>query len=128
MSFSAASNWLWNFGIGYATPYLVNKSTPEIKTAGLGVKVFFLWGSTCVGCAIFTYFFVPETKGLSLEDVDELYKSTSMRNSNKWRTEWLAADHRNGNTMPQRGVSGVSSDLRVSDLRVDDDKFGGDQA
>jgi len=90
MSFSAASNWLWNFGIGYATPYLVNKSTPEIKAAGLGVKVFFLWGSTCAGCAIFAYFFVAETKGLSLEEVDELYRSTSMRNSNKWRAEFMA--------------------------------------
>jgi SP family sugar:H+ symporter-like MFS transporter len=43
MSLSVASNWLWNFGIGYATPYLVNKSTPEVKTAGLGVKVFLIW-------------------------------------------------------------------------------------
>ena len=57
MSLSVASNWLWNFGIGYATPYLVNK---EPGSAGLGVKVFFIWGSTCAGCFIFTYFCVPE--------------------------------------------------------------------
>ena len=57
MSLSVASNWLWNFGIGYATPYLVGPTTtgPDgIKTADLGVKVFFIWGSTCVGCFIFT--------------------------------------------------------------------------
>ena len=57
MSLSVASNWPWNFGIGYATPYLVNK---EPGSAGLGVKVFFIWGSTCAGCFIFTYFCVPE--------------------------------------------------------------------
>ena len=57
MSLSIASNWLWNFGIGYATPYLVNK---EKGSAGLGVKVFFIWGSTCAGCLLFTYFCVPE--------------------------------------------------------------------
>ena len=57
MSLSVASNWLWNFGIGYATPYLVNK---EPGSAGLEVKVFFIWGSTCAGCFLFTYFCVPE--------------------------------------------------------------------
>jgi hypothetical protein len=45
MSLAIASNWLWNFAIGYATPYLVNQSTPEMKTAGLGVKVFLIWVS-----------------------------------------------------------------------------------
>ena len=122
MSFSAASNWLWNFGIGYATPYLVNKSTPEVAAAGLGVKVFFLWGSTCAGCAIFTYFFVPETKGLSLEDVDELYRSTSMRNSNKWRAAFMA-DKAANSTVPHLGAH-----TPQSDVRVDDDKFGGEKA
>jgi SP family sugar:H+ symporter-like MFS transporter len=46
MSLSTASNWLWNFGIGYATPYLVDPSTTGptgIKTAHLAVKVFFIW-------------------------------------------------------------------------------------
>ena len=57
MSLSVASNWLWNFGIGYATPYLVNPTTTGIngiKAANLGVKVFFIWGSTCLGCYLFT--------------------------------------------------------------------------
>ncbi|THH19244.1 hypothetical protein EW146_g1899, partial [Bondarzewia mesenterica] len=66
MSMSIASNWLWNFGIGYATPYLVNTGPGN---AGLQSKVFFIWGSTCLCCIIFTYFCVPETKGLSLEQV-----------------------------------------------------------
>jgi len=81
MSLSVASNWLWNFGIGYATPYLVNKTTTGIngvKTANLGVKVFFIWGGTCVGCFFFTYFFVPETRGLSLEQIDLLYRESSI--------------------------------------------------
>jgi MFS transporter, SP family, sugar:H+ symporter len=57
MSMSTASNWLWNFGIGYATPYLVNKTTTGpngVKAAGLGVKVFFIWAGTCLGCLLFT--------------------------------------------------------------------------
>jgi SP family sugar:H+ symporter-like MFS transporter len=57
MSLAVASNWLWNFGIGYATPYLVNPTTTGVngvKAANLGVKVFFIWGSTCIGCLVFT--------------------------------------------------------------------------
>ena len=57
MSLSIASNWLWNFALGFATPYLVNKAP---GSAGLGVKVFFLWGSTCACCFVFAYFYVPE--------------------------------------------------------------------
>ena len=63
MSLSVASNWLWNFGIGYATPYLVNVGPGN---AGLEVKVFFVWGSTCACCFIFTYFCVPEVGDFSV--------------------------------------------------------------
>jgi SP family sugar:H+ symporter-like MFS transporter len=41
--------------------------------AALGAKVFFVWGTCCFFCIIFVYFFVYETKGLTLEQVDELY-------------------------------------------------------
>ncbi|CAK5275923.1 unnamed protein product [Mycena citricolor] len=96
MSLSVASNWLWNFAIGYATPYLVDTSTKGqpngVATAALHVKVFFIWGSTCLGCLIFTYFFIPETKELSLEQIDLLYKESSVRNSNKYRQQILASD------------------------------------
>jgi sugar porter (SP) family MFS transporter len=89
MSLSTASNWLWNFGIGYATPYLVNDGEGN---ANLGAKVFFIWGSTCVGCLVFTYFCIPETKGLSLEQIDIMYQNTSPTESQKYRRELMAAD------------------------------------
>ncbi|KAF8603792.1 MFS monosaccharide transporter [Ceratobasidium sp. AG-I] len=89
MSMSTASNWLWNFGIGYATPYLVNSGAGN---ANLGVKVFFLWGSTCFGCLIFTYFLIPETKGLSLEQIDILYQNTNAIHSVAYRRQLIAED------------------------------------
>ncbi|CAE6393999.1 unnamed protein product [Rhizoctonia solani] len=89
MSLSTASNWLWNFGIGYATPYLVNEGPGN---ANLGVKVFFIWGSTCVGCLLFTYFLIPETKGLSLEQIDILYQNTNAINSVAYRRQLIAED------------------------------------
>jgi len=95
MSLSVASNWLWNFGIAYSTPYLVDQTTHGVngvKAAGLGVKVFFIWGSTCLGCFLFAYFFIPETKGLSLEQIDLLYKESSIRKSASYRAKMIAED------------------------------------
>src|SRR5690606_12265516 len=57
--------------IGYATPYLVD---PGEGNANLGVKVFFVWGSCCFLCIAFVFFFVKETKGLSLEEIDRLFE------------------------------------------------------
>ena len=45
--------------------------------ANLQSKVFFVWGSFCFVCIAFIYFMVYETKGLSLEQVDELYGTVS---------------------------------------------------
>lgn len=51
----------------------------------LGPKVFFVWGSTCTLCLLFAYFMVPETKGLSLEQVDKMLEETTARTSAAWK-------------------------------------------
>ncbi|SCU92285.1 LADA_0F15610g1_1 [Lachancea dasiensis] len=66
----AASNWLFNFAIAYATPYLV-----DAEHANLQSKVFFIWGGCTFLCFLFVYFFIYETKGLTLEQIDELYET-----------------------------------------------------
>ncbi|KAL9530268.1 Major facilitator-type transporter [Sphaerulina musiva] len=68
LSMTTATNWLLNFAIAYSTPYMVNE-----EHANLQSKVFFIWGSFCFVCIAFVWFFIYETKGLSLEQVDELY-------------------------------------------------------
>ncbi|KAH9167454.1 MFS monosaccharide transporter [Lactarius sanguifluus] len=87
MSLSVASNWLWNFGIAYATPYLVDSGKGN---ADLGTKVFYIWGSTCFCCIIFAYFCVPETKGLSLEQIDLLYQNVAPVHSVSYRRRLMA--------------------------------------
>ncbi|KAM0310055.1 hypothetical protein ACHAO8_008452 [Botrytis cinerea] len=78
---STASNWLWNCIIAVITPYLVGT---EKGQADLGAKVFFLWGSLCTCSFVYAYLLVPETKGLSLEQVDRMLEETTPRNSAKW--------------------------------------------
>ncbi|KAF2739111.1 high affinity glucose transporter RGT2 [Polyplosphaeria fusca] len=74
LSMTTASNWLLNWAIGYATPYLVN---PGAGNANLGAKVFFIWGGCCFICIFFVWAMIYETKGLALEQVDELYAKVS---------------------------------------------------
>jgi hypothetical protein len=50
----------------------------------LGAKVFFILGATCTASALSAYVFVPETKGLSLEQVDRMMEEVSPRNIVKW--------------------------------------------
>ncbi|TXT07086.1 hypothetical protein VHUM_03256 [Vanrija humicola] len=82
MSLSTASNWLFNFAIGYATPYLVNTGPGN---AGLQSNVFWIWGGCCALGVVFAYFMIPETKQLSLEQVDLIYRHSTPRKSVAYR-------------------------------------------
>jgi sugar porter (SP) family MFS transporter len=79
---STASNWFWNCIIAVITPYLVSD---QKNSAKLGSNVFFMWGGLCCISFLFAYFFVPETKGLTLEQVDQMLEQTTPRTSRKWK-------------------------------------------
>ena len=74
LSMTTATNWLLNWAIAYSTPYMVDAGPGN---ANLQAKVFFIWGGFCLICCAFVYFCIYETKGLSLEQVDELYAKVS---------------------------------------------------
>lgn len=50
----------------------------------LGAKVFYIWGSLCATAFVYTWFLIPETKGLTLEQVDKMLEETTPRTSAKW--------------------------------------------
>ncbi|KAB8342900.1 hypothetical protein FH972_022497 [Carpinus fangiana] len=79
LSMTTASNWLLNFAIAYATPYLVNNN-PNQPPRGVDLKskIFFIWGGCCFICILFVWAMIYETKGLSLEQVDELYDKVAV--------------------------------------------------
>ncbi|CAG8020898.1 unnamed protein product [Penicillium olsonii] len=79
VALATASNWLWNCVIAVITPYLVDMDYGNLKS-----KVFFVWGSALFLCLLFAYFVIPETKGLTLEQVDRMLEETSPRTSAKW--------------------------------------------
>jgi len=79
VALSTASNWLWNTIIAVITPYLVGAQFGNLKSS-----VFFLWGGLCTCAFIYAYFLIPETKGLSLEQVDQMMEESTPRTSSKW--------------------------------------------
>ena len=82
LSMTTATNWLLNWAIAYSTPYLVNFGPGN---ANLQSKIFFIWFACCFLCIAFVYFMIYETKGLTLEQVDELYDEVKVaRKSVGW--------------------------------------------
>ncbi|KAF4124297.1 Sugar (and other) transporter [Geosmithia morbida] len=65
VAISTCSNWLNNFIIGLITP-------PLVQSTGFGAYVFF--ASFCLLSLVWTFFFVPETNGKTLEEMDNVFK------------------------------------------------------
>lgn len=65
MALSTCSNWANNFIIGLITP-------PMVQNTGFGAYTFF--AVFCCLSFAWTWFFVPETKGRSLEQMDHVFK------------------------------------------------------
>jgi len=133
ISLSTASNWLWNWAIAYSSesssrfdgersgndshliftaPYLVDSGPGN---ANLGTNVFYIWGSTCACCIIFAYFCIPETKGLSLEQIDLLYQNVAPVHSVSYRKRLLAEgtelSEAAGHAPPARASTGKDDDF-----------------
>ncbi|KZT55151.1 general substrate transporter [Calocera cornea HHB12733] len=68
MSIAASSNWMNNFIVGQVTPTMMTNIT-------YGTFLFFGIFSLLGG--FYIWFFVPETKGLTLEEIDEAFGDTS---------------------------------------------------
>lgn len=80
---TTATNWLLNWALSFSTPYLVNYGPGN---ANLQSKIFFIWFGCCFLCIAFVYFLIYETKGLTLEQVDELYSEVKVaRKSVGWK-------------------------------------------
>ena len=60
----AATQWLFNFVITEITPNAVNH---------IGWRTFLMFGFFCLGMGVFVFFFIRETKGRSLEEMDILF-------------------------------------------------------
>lgn len=61
-------NIVIQWAVAFSIPYLIDDAY-----AGLGSKVGFIFGSTAFLATLFSWFFVPECGGKTLEEIDELF-------------------------------------------------------
>lgn len=103
VALSTASNWLWNTIIAVITPYMVGTSEGNLKSS-----VFFVWGGLCACASVYSYFLIPETKGLSLEQVDQMMEESTPRTSSRWRpTTTFAAQMSQGGMLDKTIVENI---------------------
>ncbi|CAK1358279.1 unnamed protein product [Cercospora beticola] len=64
IAFCAASNWAFNFFIGFATPFI---------EADIGFSYGYLFAACNFIAVLVVFFFLPETSGKSLEEIDTMF-------------------------------------------------------
>ncbi|KAF4443394.1 hypothetical protein F53441_11443 [Fusarium austroafricanum] len=69
VGFSQGTSFLVSWLSSYCTPYFIN---PE--ALNWGPKYCYIWAGSNFILATFTFFFIPETRGRSLEQLDELFE------------------------------------------------------
>ncbi|KAH9436387.1 hypothetical protein MCOR02_000058 [Pyricularia oryzae] len=93
----AACNIAVQFLTSFSVPYLI-----YAQYAGLGSKVGFVFGGFCLLSVLFTWFFIPECTGKTLEEIDQLFiagvsirdfKSASLGGSMAGRQGGCSEDH-----------------------------------
>lgn len=80
ISLCSATNWIWNFLLAFFSNKVADK---------YGTFIMLIFGSVLVVAAIFSYLAVPELKGLSLEQVNEMYEDKKLKpwNTTKWQPQ-----------------------------------------
>ncbi|CCF57725.1 hypothetical protein KAFR_0D00780 [Kazachstania africana CBS 2517] len=82
MALATASNWIWGFLISFFTPFINS-------------AIHFAYGYVFLGCLVFSWFYVffivPETKGLTLEEIEEMWVTGVL----PWKSSgWVPAARR----------------------------------
>lgn len=75
---STAGNWSFNFLLGFFTPFI---------TGDIGFKYGYVFSACSLTGAVIVYFFLYETKGLTLEQIDEMYGTENLKpwQSSSWQ-------------------------------------------
>lgn len=69
MSLAVASNWVMNFVVAQGFPMLAGNHA--LNEAFHGAFSMWLFAALCLGSMVFVLRYIPETKGVSLEKIEE---------------------------------------------------------
>ncbi|WVQ74079.1 hypothetical protein IAR50_003663 [Cryptococcus sp. DSM 104548] len=107
MSISSGVNWLMNFTVAMVTPHMIDT---------IGYKTYIVFMCFCVVGFLYSVFLLPELKGLSLEEVDRIFKDTSGAEDRE-RRERIAA---------QIGLDKVANEVQHREKVEPEHKEGGE--
>ncbi|KFH48801.1 High-affinity fructose transporter-like protein [Hapsidospora chrysogenum ATCC 11550] len=113
-SLSTAGNWLGNFLIGFLTP---------IATSGISYAYGFVFAGTNLAAALLVWFFLYESRTLSLENVDLMYGQPDLKpwTSHRWVPPgYVTRKERDTSHFRNMSVSGPAGGAKKSDDRSDD--------
>lgn len=80
IALGSSSNWMNNFIVGQVTPDMIS---------GMTYGTFLFFGLLTLGGAVFVWLFVPETKQLTLEEMDVIFGSQGVAASDKERMDQI---------------------------------------
>ena len=66
MSLSTAANWFWNMILAFGVPPLL---------WNISYKMYYIFGAFNAAALIHMFLMAPETKGYTLEEMDEVFDS-----------------------------------------------------
>lgn len=69
MATSTGASWFCSWLVTFTFPYLF-----DTDAANLSARVGFIYGSLMIGAAIWIFFFLPETSGRTLEEIQVMFQ------------------------------------------------------
>ena len=73
MSWATATTWCFNFILSFSWPMLVSTFTPQ--------GAFGWYGAWCIVLWVLVFLFMPETKALTLEELDQVFGAPTWKHS-----------------------------------------------
>ena len=117
---TALGNWFGTFLITYLSPFVLS---------GLGTcGTFFLFAGLLFEAFLFTLFFVPETKGIPLGDIEAMFVKSSTWSSISKSSEWMPSFLAGAGTGKRATGGGVYTTVCAGSADSDDDGDDGDDS
>ncbi|OGE46667.1 hypothetical protein PENARI_c103G01247 [Penicillium arizonense] len=110
LSMTTAANWFFNWLLSFITPYLTGALSPTQS------NVFWIWGSFCWIAFVFVYTMIYETKGLALEQVNELYENEPRA----WKSPGYHSELRTLSVSEVHDKRLANEDTKHSELALED--------
>ncbi|KAF2107651.1 putative MFS sugar transporter [Lophiotrema nucula] len=79
-SLGRSGNWVVNWVVAFTTPVFLTASSSG---------VYFMFGASCLVTAVVCFLWMPETRGLSLEEIDGIFSKANSRQSGTSRVSHI---------------------------------------